>query len=258
MVQRASRKSNDKKVRPKSRTKAPVEPRTLLNFEDISPITTNQKKAVDLYKKGKNLFLYGTAGTGKTFLAVAQALKEVLDPSTEYDKLIIVRSVVPVREMGFLPGTDAEKGAVYEAPYQSICTELFGRGDAYNVLKMNNQVQFITSSFIRGVTLRNCIVVVDEIQNMNEQELHSIITRPGDDCKVIFCGDIKQNDLRKEQSGFNRFLGILSRMKSFGLVEFGISDIVRSGLVKEYIIEAERYDNEQDNPETTLPKFIRG
>lgn len=213
-----------------------------LKLAHIEPMTANQRKTFQLYDQDKNLLLYGTAGTGKTFVSLYLSLLELLSGFTEYKKIVIVRSVVPTRDMGFLPGSAKEKALVYEAPYYAICTELLQRGDAYELLKNKGLIQFMTSSFVRGITLKDCIVIVDEFQNMVDEELHSIITRVGDNCKIIFCGDCKQNDLRKETSGFHKFIKILSSMNSFGTVEFNISDIVRSAVVKEYIIKREQFE----------------
>jgi len=214
-----------------------------IKLAKIKPITENQKITFEEYDAGQNLLLYGTAGTGKTFISLYLAMEEVLAGRGPYRKVVVVRSVVPTRDMGFLPGSAKEKSFVYEAPYNAICSELINRGDAYEILKRKGVVEFITSSFVRGITLRDCIVVVDEFQNMTFEEQNSIITRVGDNCKIIFCGDCKQNDLRREETGFNKFHKILSRMNSFSLIEFGIDDIVRSQMVKEYIITCEEYEN---------------
>jgi phosphate starvation-inducible protein PhoH len=214
-----------------------------IKLAKIKPITENQKITFEEYDAGQNLLLYGTAGTGKTFISMYLAMGEVLAGRGPYRKVVVVRSVVPTRDMGFLPGSAKEKSFVYEAPYNAICSELINRGDAYEILKRKGVVEFITSSFVRGITLRDCIVVVDEFQNMTFEEQNSIITRVGDNCKIIFCGDCKQNDLRREETGFNKFHKILSRMNSFSLIEFGIDDIVRSQMVKEYIITCEEYEN---------------
>jgi phosphate starvation-inducible protein PhoH len=145
--------------------------------------------------------------------------------------------------MGFLPGSAEEKSAVYEAPYNAICTEILGRGDAYGLMKKKGIIEFMTSSFVRGITLKDCIVIVDEIQNMNFSELNSVVTRVGDNCRMIFSGDFKQNDLRREESGFKKFISIVSDIPSVSAIAFGIEDIVRSVFVKEYIIKCEEYDN---------------
>jgi len=215
-------------------------PKTGFGLAKIAPLTENQATAFDSYDRGRNLMLHGVAGTGKTFIALNLALKDVLSGNHQKKKVIIVRSVVPTRDMGFLPGNQKEKSRVYESPYYSICNELFGRGDAYETLKAKGMIDFITTSFIRGITLDNCIVVVDESQNMAAQELHSIMTRVGQNCRIIFAGDTRQDDLtsvrKKEESGLSEFMRILRVMKSFDFVEFGEEDIVRSELVKEYII----------------------
>lgn len=212
-----------------------------LYLNNIAPITDNQDKAFNAFALDKNLLLHGSAGTGKTFLSLYLALMEVMNGHGDYEKVYIIRSVVPTRDMGFLPGSAKDKSKVYEAPYYSICTELFGRGDAYDILKTKNVVEFMTTSFIRGVTLNNCVVVVDEMQNMTFQELDSVLTRIGENCKIIFSGDFKQSDLirHSDRKGILDFIKILSKINSFEHVEFTREDIVRSRLVKEYIIAKE-------------------
>jgi phosphate starvation-inducible PhoH-like protein len=215
-----------------------------LNFKlkQIEPLTENQRITFEKYNIGKNLLLHGIAGTGKSFLSIYLALQTILSESDRYKKLVIVRSVVPTRDMGFLPGNNREKTKVYEAPYYAICSELFERGDAYEYLKSKNIVDFISTSFIRGITLNNCIIVVDEIANMTLHELDSVITRVGKNCRVIFCGDFRQSDFSKEheKNGLIDFMKILNRMKSFEYVDFTENDIVRSSMVKEYIIAKDR------------------
>lgn len=207
------------------------------DLNTITPITEKQKETFIEYKKDRNLMLHGIAGTGKTFLALALALEEVLDPSTPYKKINIVRSVVPTRDMGFLKGNDKEKIAVYEAPYISICEELFNNKDAYEQLKNQNSVEFLSTSFIRGSTLNRSVIIVDECENLNFHELDSIITRVGTDSKIIFCGDYTQSDFVKkaERDGLVLFIKIIKAMDRFSFIEFSVDDIVRSDLVKEYI-----------------------
>jgi len=215
-----------------------------LNFKlrNIEPLTENQKRTFEAYYEGKNLMLHGIAGTGKSFIANYLATKEILEENSRYKKLVIVRSVVPTRDMGFLPGSNREKTKVYEAPYQAIFTELFNRGDAYEYLKQRNIVEFISTSFIRGITLNDCIVVVDEIANLTLHELDSVITRVGRNCKILFCGDFRQSDFTKEheKNGLVDFMKIIDRMKSFEFIDFDENDIVRSAMVKEYIIAKDR------------------
>ena len=207
----------------------------LLTFE---PITENQSKAKKAYSRDRNLMLKGYPGTGKTFLALLFALQEVLDPSSDYKRVAIIRSVVPTRDIGFLKGDDKEKIAVYEAPYKAICGELFNRADSYDALKNQGAVSFISTSFIRGLTLNDCIIIVDEFENLSFHELDSIITRMGNNSKIIFCGDYTQSDLTKtnEKNGCLDFMKILKSMNDFTFIEFGIEDIVRGKTVKNYII----------------------
>ncbi len=204
----------------------------------IQPLTVNQEKVWDAYEAGSNLMLHGYAGTGKTFLSSYLALREVLHYET-YKKVVIIRSVVPSRDMGFLPGTEKQKAEVYEQPYQEICDDLFGRGDGWKILKLKGLVEFTTTSFLRGMTFNDSIIIVDECNNMTFQEIDTVMTRIGNNSKIIFCGDYRQSDLHKphEKTGIKELMGITRRMPSFDHVEFGIEDIVRSGVVKEYIIQ---------------------
>ena len=210
----------------------------LLQFE---PITLNQEKCYEAWDEGFNLVLTGTAGTGKTFNAIYMALEDVLDKDTEYDKLIILRSMVPTRDMGFLPGTKAEKEEAFTAPYKSICYELFGDKASYNKMITAGQIQFESTSFIRGVTFDNSIIVVDEMQNLNFHELDSVITRVGKHTKIIFSGDYKQSDFKydDEKLGIVRFLQIVEQLKNFEIINFGWEDIVRSDFVRDYIMTKE-------------------
>lgn len=210
------------------------------NLRTINPLTENQRHTFDAFYEGKHLMLHGMAGTGKTFLSMYLALDDLLSGESQQEMIYIVRSVVPTRDMGFLPGSQKEKMKVYEAPYQAICAELFGRGDAYDILKQKNAVEFMSTSFVRGITMNNCYVIVDECQNMTDQELHSIMTRIGKNCRIIFCGDFKQDDLtserKKEFSGLIKFMEILKQIPEFHFIDFQIPDIVRSKIVKSYII----------------------
>lgn len=203
----------------------------------IRPLTENQKRAFEAYEEGNNLLLHGLAGTGKTFISMYLGLDDILT-NQDHNKIIIIRSVVPTRDMGFLPGNAKEKSKVYEGPYYNICTEIFGRGDAYDILKMKGMVEFQTTSFIRGTTFNDAIIIVDEMNNMTFHELDSVITRVGNNCKIMFCGDFRQSDLlkREEKGGLVNFMRIVQGLSHFEYVEFEEDDIVRSGLVKEYII----------------------
>mgnify|MGYP003113963638 FL=1 len=211
---------------------------------DIEPITDNQKKLFDSYSAGKHLVAYGTAGTGKTFITLYNALSDILDESTPYEKIYLVRSLVSTREIGFLPGDHEDKADIYQIPYKNMVKYMFQMpSDAdfemlYGNLKAQDSIKFWSTSFIRGTTLDNAIIIVDEFQNLNFHELDSIITRVGENSKIIFCGDASQTDLVKtnDKNGIHDFLNILRKMPSFDIIEFGIDDIVRSGLVKEYII----------------------
>ena len=210
----------------------------------INPLTPNQETAFQQYAEGKNLLLHGAAGTGKTFITLYMALQEVLDETTPYDKIYIVRSLVPTREIGFLPGDHEDKSALYQIPYKNMVRYMFSMPDdnsfdmLYDNLRAQESISFWSTSFIRGVTLDNAIVIVDEFSNLNFHELDSMITRIGEDSKIMFCGDITQSDLVKgnEKDGISDFIKILQNMQEFACIEFDIGDIVRSGLVKSYLI----------------------
>jgi phosphate starvation-inducible protein PhoH len=211
---------------------------------DIDPLTDNQKKLFDSYAEQKHLVAYGCAGTGKTFITLYNALREVLDEKTPYEKIYLVRSLVATREIGFLPGSYDDKSDIYQIPYKNMVKYMFQMpSDAefemlYGNLKAQETIKFWSTSFLRGTTLDNSIIIVDEFQNMSYHELDSIITRVGENSKIMFCGDASQSDLQKtnERNGIIDFMTVLRKMTSFDIIEFGVDDIVRSGLVKEYII----------------------
>ena len=219
----------------------------------VSAVTDNQKLAFQDYKAGKNLFLYGAAGTGKTFITLYMALQEVLKNESKYDCVYIVRSAVPTREIGFLPGDEEDKTALFQVPYQNMVKFMFEQPNeqAFNILydRLKNQgsLMFLTTSFLRGITLDNAIIIVDEAQNLNFHELDTIITRVGMDSKIMFCGDFFQSDLQKsvEREGIKHFMSILRGMKSFSNIEFTLGDIFRSVMVKEYLIS--KIKKEQEN-----------
>lgn len=206
----------------------------------IYPITDNQIKTFNSYERGDNLFLHGCAGTGKTFISIYLALKEIMDGYTRRNKLVIIRTAQASKDIGFLPGNEKEKLAVYEAAYKAICSELFNRADAYEILKQKGIIQFHGTSFLRGTTIDDAIILIDEVQNCRYQEIRTVLTRTGDKSKVILCGDTKQDDLTsdrfKETSGLKDVMRVFNRMNDMTTIEFGIDDIVRSGFVRDFII----------------------
>lgn len=217
---------------------------TGLQLKTIKPLTINQNKTFQLFNSNKNLLLTGSAGTGKSFASIYLALNEILNnKQSPYKKLIIIRSAVEGRKIGFLPGNNKSKIEVYESPYIQICSELFGRSDAYSILKQKKIIDFESTSFLRGLTFRDCIVLTDEVQNMTFQEQKTIITRYGDNCKMIFSGDTNQIDLieRIEQTGLYDFIKIINKMKSFTNVNFTINDIVRNSVVKEFLMAEDEH-----------------
>ena len=216
---------------------------SLKDLNDIKPITENQKEVFSNYAE-KNLFLYGVEGTGKTFVALYNALKDVLDPKSPRERVYIVRSIIPTRDIGFLPGDEEDKSYLYQTPYQNMVRFMFKRGsDAefdrlYNDLRNQGTIDFLTTSFLRGVTIDNGVIIVDECQNLNFHELDTIMTRVGQDSKIVFAGDMQQTDLTKTQdrNGILDFVNILQQMPEVNCIEFDLNDIVRSGLIKSYLI----------------------
>ena len=216
------------------------------SMKRVQPKTKNQQNMFDSYYSGKMIAALGSAGSGKTFVAMYLALQEVME-NNDYNHIIIVRSAVQTRDQGFMPGSLKEKEAYYETPYIDITNDLFDRGDAYQILKQKGQIKFMTSSFVRGLTFDNAIIIVDEAQSCTEHELSSIITRTGENSKIIFCGDTKQDDLatnknRNDVSGLAKFTRVLQAMKEFDIINFTTDDIVRSGLVKSFLVAKELED----------------
>ena len=213
-------------------------------MREIEPLTDNQKALFEAYAKDQNLVAYGVAGTGKTFITLYNALCDVLNPETPYEKIYIVRSLVATREIGFLPGDHEDKSTLYQIPYKHMVKYMFEMPTEadfemlYGNLKAQDTIDFWSTSFIRGTTFDKTIVIVDEFQNLNFHELDSIMTRVGQDSKIMFCGDATQSDLTKtnERNGIMDFMRVLRLMPSLDIIEFGVEDIVRSGLVKEYIL----------------------
>lgn len=218
-----------------------------INMNDlvaIKPITDNQKEIFSTWKKGLNQFLFGAAGTGKTFVSLYLALQEIMDLKKPADKVILVRSLIPTREIGFLPGDEEDKSALYQVPYRNMVQFMFEMPNEqafnglYDKLKSQGSLYFLSTSFLRGLTFDNSIIIVDECQNLNFHELDTIITRVGQDSKIMFCGDFGQTDLIKnnEKNGLHDFMRILEEMEEFNCTEFNIGDIVRSGFVRSYLI----------------------
>jgi predicted ribonuclease YlaK len=217
------------------------------DLKTFEPLTNNQKIFFDAYKRGDYFVaLHGVAGTGKTFIALYKALEEVLDKSNPFKKIIVVRSAVQSREIGHLPGDVSEKMEIYQQPYRQICETLFERRDAYERLEEQGYISFISTSFIRGMTWDDAIIIVDECQNLTWEEIHTCMTRVGYRSKIIWCGDYRQTDLNKKKndmSGLSKFLDIADLMDSHTRIEFTVDDIVRSSLVKDWIIATMKYED---------------
>ena len=230
------------KTRQKTKRRNPIDSNLMVPIE---PLTENQKRIFEDWDKGKHLFIYGAAGTGKTFCALYKALYDCLKATPSYDNVYVVRSLVATREIGFLPGDHEDKSSLYQIPYKNMVKYMFEMGNdqefdaLYGSLKQQETIKFWSTSFLRGVTLDNAVIIIDEMQNLNFHELDSIITRVGENTRIIFCGDAMQSDLTKtnEKNGIHDFMRILELMEDdFSLIEMGIDDICRSGLVRNYLI----------------------
>ena len=233
--------TSPRKRAPVAKTAADKALKQHFSLKTITPLTRNQELAFEAYNLGNHLIMSGSAGSGKSFLGMYLGLKEILTPRSEYEKIIIIRSAVPSRDLGFVPGTLEEKSKIYQDPYIQIVNELVGRGDAWHYLLNEDIVQFQTTSFLRGLTFRRCIIVFDEIQSATFHEIDTVLTRIGEDCRFVLCGDCKQNDLdnRKEKTGFHDAIRVLDKIGNVSHVKFGLEDIVRSGFVKEYLTAKE-------------------
>lgn len=217
------------------------------HLKTFDPLTETQQKFFEAYKRGDYFIaLHGVAGTGKTFCAMYKALEEVMDKNNPFSKIIVVRSAVQSREIGHLPGDVSEKMEIYQQPYRQICETLFDRKDAWDRLEEQGHIEFISTSFIRGMSFDDAIIIVDEMQNMTFEEIDTVMTRVGYRSKIIWCGDYRQTDLNKKKndvSGILRFFDIAHHMKAFTRFEFTPDDIVRSSLVKDYILAKLQYED---------------
>ena len=212
------------------------------SLKRVKPLTENQERTFEAYEAGNHLVLSGSAGSGKSFLAMYLGLKDLLDDASHYNRIIIIRSAVPSRDLGFVPGTLEEKAKIYQEPYQNIVNELIGRGDAWHFLMNKQIIEFQTTSFLRGLTFRDCIIIFDEFQSATFHEIDTVLTRIGENCRFMLCGDLNQNDLnmKKEKSGLSDAVSILQKLDDVVHIEFKLEDIVRSGFVREYLIQKEK------------------
>jgi len=237
------------KTRSKTKRRNPIDANIMVPIE---PLTENQERIFKSWDEGKHLFIYGAAGTGKTFCALYKALYDCLKTSPNYENVYVVRSLVATREIGFLPGDHEDKSSLYQIPYKNMVKYMFEMKNdqefetLYGALKGQETIKFWSTSFLRGVTLDNAVIIIDEMQNLNFHELDSIITRVGENTRIVFCGDAMQSDLikDKERNGIHDFMRILELMEDdFDLIEMGVDDICRSGLVRNYLIAKQQFQN---------------
>ena len=228
-------------------------PKKNWRYEDIKwhvkPITPLHEDTFRAFFESdyKSLAITGQAGTGKTLIGTYLALNELLRKDSPIDTFIIVRSIVQTRDMGFLPGDLDEKMEPYEAPYRDIFHKIFERPTAYNHMKNSKNggaVVFVPTSFVRGVTWDNSIILLDETQNMTMHEIDSVLTRVGENSRVIMVGDREgQDDLKskREVSGFDRAFEIAKTMGEFSTFEYGDAECVRSGFVRSWGIAKRQF-----------------
>lgn len=223
-----------------------------LELRLIKPKTITQEQVFEAFHQN-HLFLMGFAGTGKSFCALYLSLREILENHSEFQRIIVIRSAVQARDMGFMPGNESEKMAYYEAPYEAIVNNLCGRADAYGILRQKGAIEFMSTSFLRGLTFDDAIIIVDEVQNMEERELDTIMTRVGENSKIIFCGDGRQTDFVRasDKAGLGKFLKIVERMKEIEIINFTVRDCVRSDFVKQFLIAKDAIEHEFCNTKTS-------
>jgi phosphate starvation-inducible protein PhoH len=241
-AQRLTRRQQrlDDKGQTRQFTKFPTIQQLHFNLKPIHPITDNQVRTFEAYQDDENIFLHGCAGTGKTFISMYLALRDIESGKSATRKLVIIRAAQSTKDIGFLPGSEKQKLEVYEAPYKAICAQLYHRDDAYEVLKQKGIIEFHSTSYLRGTTIDDSIILIDECQNMRYTELRTVLTRTGDNSRIILCGDTKQDDLTseryKESSGLQDMMRVFERMGDMTVIQFEIDDIVRSGFVKSFIV----------------------
>lgn len=213
------------------------------HLRTLEPLSENQRKFFEMYKRGDYCMgVLGSAGTGKTAIAMYKAIEEVLQKDNPFKQVVVVRQCVPTRSVGFLPGTLTDKEEVYQLPYKEICAMLFNRADAWDRLLEQGYVRFLSTTAIRGISIDDSVIIVDEQQNLSFQEMDTVMQRVSYRSKIIWVGDFKQTDLitsKQDVSGMPNFLRILRTMKDYTEVEFTRDDIVRQSLVKNYIIAKE-------------------
>lgn len=208
-------------------------------FKPYEPLNVPQEHVERFFNKDYNLIMYGYPGTGKTAFILNLVLNALLTKKVDQKKIVLIRSTVPTREQGYLPGGPKEKASIYERPYVKMCNEMFTKGDMYGQLKTKDVIEFESTSYLRGDTIDDAFIIVDEFQNMHDEEAHTVITRAGENSRLFLCGDTSQNDLKytRHQSCARDIIRICDNMDSFRAVQFNsIDDIIRSGLVREYII----------------------
>ena len=232
----------EKKLAPRKRTASAEAKAQHFSLKKVKPLTENQERTFAAYDAGNHLVLSGSAGSGKSFLAMYLGLRDLLEDGSHYKKIVIIRSAVPSRDLGFVPGTLEEKAKIYQEPYQNIVNELIGRGDAWHFLLHKEIIEFQTTSFLRGLTFSDCIILFDEFQSATFHEIDTVLTRIGENCRFVLCGDYNQNDLnnKKEKSGLTDAVTILNNIKDVHHIKFGLEDIVRSGFVREYLTQKEK------------------
>ena len=211
------------------------------NVRKIYPRTLGQAKLVELFRKNDMVFATGPAGSGKTFLAVAESLRLVLNH--EKSTIILTRPVVEAGEsLGFLPGDLEDKISPYLRPlYDSMNTVL--PKDTVRRMTENGVIEIAPLAYMRGRTLNNCVIILDEAQNTTSEQMKMFLTRMGENSKVFITGDETQIDLPKRiQSGLVHAKKVLSCVEGIGFAELNSEDVVRNPLVKR-IVQA--YENEE-------------
>ena len=206
---------------------------TLLNFDELKFKNPAQRRFYKTISDKDITFCIGPAGCGKTYLSVHRALRELGDKNNSIDGIVIVKPLVEAagEKIGFLPGDVEEKTAPFMMSFYYNMEQIIGK-QRLQVLKDSNTIQVIPLAFMRGITLANKFVILDEAQNATPEQIKMFVTRIGENSKYIITGDLEQSDIQKHKSGLEDAIKRFAGIHGVGLAQFKEKDVVRHSLVK--------------------------
>ena len=205
----------------------------MLNFDELQYKNPAQRRFYKTISKKDITFCIGPAGVGKTYLSVHRALKELGDKESKIDGIVIVKPLVEAagEKIGYLPGDVEEKTAPFMMSFYYNMEQIIGK-QRLQVLKESNVIQVIPLAFMRGITLANKFVILDEAQNANPEQIKMFVTRIGENSKYIITGDLEQSDIQKHKSGLEDAIKRFAGIHGVGLASFKEKDVVRHSLVR--------------------------